>query len=441
LKVHLLLSPLIFLSRSLSHFPDVSTYYTVSRQIYSSSPPLLSELTGDVSRSLHLDGMLDTVVDHQPAMVRLTRSKAEIVSSLFERHGFTSKVLLLRRNNAFRVSSPHRRSCSDLNAVTTSLQDYPLLSGERSVAEQKIYLDTKAANTEVGLSFPPRANSALGESQLSTDPKTALSSENFNSLVKNSSSYMPHLEASKAPTVRCPPKDPGSTARVLSVQTSTLTTVEARRKRPLEPPEKNAVNSDETKRLRINSIMSIPSDMQFSTNGTSPTETDVEDGLDTSLLALDFSPPSFIRPLGRRLLARREPPPFFHKSSLDSPKREISVLSTIADNGDEGVAMNGSVDEQDKILMETRIAEQDKFTVRDDLAEHDPMAKQDKMVEEDRNRIAEDNISLKIAHQLDSIAETASQDDDSTPEWRIYMECYSKVRAHLLLVIKLRSLA
>jgi hypothetical protein len=383
--------------------------------------------------------MLDTVVGHQPAMVRLTRSKAQIVSSLFERPGFTSKVLLLRRDKAFRISSSHRLICSDLNAVAPSLQDSPLLSGERSVAEQKISLDTKAAKTEVGLSFPPRANSALRESQLSTDPKTALSSENFNSLLKNSSSSIPLLEASKAPTIRCPPKDPGSTARVVSVQVSTLATVETRRKRPLEYSEKQAVDSDETKRLRVNSIVSMPSDMQFSADGDSPAKTNVEDGLGISLLALDFSPPSFIRPLGRKLLARREPPPFFHKSSLDSPNREISVLSTIVDNGDDGVAMNENVVEQDKILMETRIAEQDSLALRDDLAEHGLMAKQDQVVQEDRNRIAEDDVSQKIAHQLDSIAETAAQDDGATLEWRIYMEHYSKVRAHLLPIIKLRS--
>lgn len=66
----------------------------------------------------------------------------------------------------------------------------------------------------------------------------------------------------------------------------------------------------------------------------------------------------------------------------------------------------------------------------DHVPEHEieEMQVQPGMPEHDKRISAEDLFGQRMAEQIDSIVSAAALDDNSKPEWRTYMENYSKVR-------------
>ena len=402
--------------------------------------------------------MFDAVVDTQPVISRLARSKDSLLSSFFQSPNLSSKISLLGHIKSLGFSPYHQRANSDLEVTAPSFHDYLILSGGGLEPAFRLSLSTKARSSRRNSSFLRNYNSATKELRLSETSTGDFSGKKADLVLKESSGSVPILTPPQSPTPEsCEASN--STSSVLSVIVSPLTASKTPHERHVDLSGEQTPNTDEFNQLGVVSIMRLPSKMKSSALfGGMGDRVNGNPHSSVSASGRQFSPPSFIRPNGRKLIARREPSPLAYMPSMESLRQDDSVHSSATNGSDEGVSLSRMLVRRDTIPevdegQYNQMAHHDleghhysedhhhQITCCDQVikSNHIPDHNQTPELEctkvevstlvpqQEEKNSEEDITSEKITQQIDSIVEKAALDDRSKSEWRTYMENYSKV--------------
>ena len=340
--------------------------------------------------------MLDAAIGTQPVISRFARSKDHLLSSFFDN---TSKFSLLGHANPLGLLSSHRRVNSDLETSPPSFRDYLLLSGGGLEPAFKFSPDAHIARATRNSSSCTNSSLTLKESSLSRVSTREFSDEESDLELRDDSCPVPLLTPPATPPA-APREVPNSISSVFSILISTIAAPKTTRRHHLGSPKAQVGNVKECNQLRFVSIMSTPSSrMQFSESPSGLGHWD--DGYvdqPATIFEMKFSPPSFIRPRGRKLVARREPSPMIYTHSRESLQHDDSEYVHVKEGRDEGIALSRTpverdvIPEEDEALEESQMsqhshaAHQDQMGFHDQMGRNDPMAHHAQIAQYDHTR-------------------------------------------------------
>jgi hypothetical protein len=315
--------------------------------------------------------MFDTVVDPQPVISRLARSKDSFLSSNIENPNLTSKTSLLGHTKSLGFSPSHRRIHSDLVATAPSFHDYLILSGGGLEPAFRLSPGANSTRSRQNSSFLGTYNPTSQVLRQSRTSAGDFCDEKSNLEPKGGLCSVPLLTPLQTP-IAVSHENPNSISSVLSVLISTLTVSKTTHESHLEHFERQGPNTDKYNQLGIVSIMKMPSKMKSSSSFVRMGDI-ANNGAHLLANASDrqFSPPSFIRPKGRKLVARREPSPLAYMPSMDSLRQDESMYSSATDGQDEGVSLSRLPVRPDVIPEEDERAHHNKMARYDIEAHYD----------------------------------------------------------------------
>ena len=327
--------------------------------------------------------MLDAVIDTQPVISRFGRSKDNLLSSFSEN---SSKLSLLGLANPLGLFSAHRRVHSDLETSPPSFRDYLLLSGGGLEPAFKFSPDAKTTSARRSSSSRRNSSLTLKDSRLSVVSTHEFSDEKSDLELTHDLCPGSLLTPPATPSVASR-EVPNSISSVFSILISTLAPPKTTRGHHLGSPRRQVGNVKECNELRFVSIMSTPSSrMQFSASPSRLEDWDDGDAdQPATIFEMKFSPPSFIRPRGRKLIARREPSPMVCTPSLKSPQRDHFAYAHVKECRDEGIALSRTpverdvIPEEDEALEESQIPHENHVAPQDHISRHDQMGFHDQL--------------------------------------------------------------
>lgn len=354
-----------------------------------------------VQYSLSLLTMVD-ILDYQPAMARVARSRAQVVSSFFEIPRLTSKTFFLHNVKTLSSWTSHQRTPSSDSEGPVPLYQERIVTfrGLGTEPAQK-GLGSKATKAKPDLlsTVPlPRVEPRqprTSQIQPITNPKLEL---------ENSPTLTPRLSVFWTQEVAFQ-KRPPSVTSLSSVET-------------LTPATMLSSSVSKLRNLRANRRPALASGDIIGSPWPDP--------------QTPFTSTPYIRPLEHKLRARNElpePPPPLNPLTLD----DLSELSErdVTSEGD-WETVEDALSDQTQIADEDWTTDPDLMLWQDYTARTEQINAEQEIPNEEEVPSQEDKLQLEIACRHEFIATAAGRDRRTTPDWRAYIKSYSRVRPYNL---------